>query len=278
MADGRWQKKNGERKSAFSILTSAVCRLTSAVCRFFPTLNPMLRNTNCRLLFCFLVCCQFALGSRAQNATQPDPYSRPALVIVDMQNDFVRQGAPMEVPDARNTIEQNKQLLELCRKAGIPVIFTRFIATDDPSLLWNWSPKIAPPLYACKRGYQRSYPDINKKLECIAVIDELAPLPSEIIIDKNGYGAFHHTSLDSVLKKLGVESILLTGTVTQICVEETGREAFHHGYKTTMITDAVSSFAPDLHTATIRNFAMKFGWTKTTAEVVQKLKEIYAIR
>jgi nicotinamidase-related amidase len=52
----------------------------------------------------------------------------------------------------------------------------------------------------------------------------------------------------------------VTGTVTQICVEETARQAFHHGYRTTMIADGVSSFAPDLHAATLKNFAMKFGW------------------
>jgi nicotinamidase-related amidase len=65
----------------------------------------------------------------------------------------------------------------------------------------------------------------------------------------------------------------LTGTVTQICVEETGREAFHYGYKTTMVADAVSSYIPDLHVATLKNFAFKFGWVLTTAEVLQALRE-----
>ena len=59
------------------------------------------------------------------------------------------------------------------------------------------------------------------------------PKPEDIVIDKLGYGAFHGTKLDELLRQRGVESLIVTGTVTQICVEETAREAFHYGYKTT---------------------------------------------
>ena len=68
-----------------------------------------------------------------------------------------------------------------------------------------------------------------------------------------------------------MRSLVITGTVTQICVEETAREAFHHGYMTTIVADAVSSFAPDLHAATLRNFAMKFGWAAAAADVIAEL-------
>ena len=106
---------------------------------------------------------------------------------------------------------------------------------------------------------------------CADVIDELAPAPGEPIVDKLGYGAFHGTDLDARLRALGVRSLVVTGTVTQICVEETAREAFHHGYATTIVADAVSSFAPDLHAATLRNFAMKFGWVSDADEVIAAL-------
>jgi len=177
----------------------------------------------------------------------------------------------MEVPDARKTIAQHTRLIQAARKAGIPVIFTRFISTPERSLLWNWSPKVAPPVNACQRGYKRYYRDVKKELECVEVVDELKPLRTDVVIDKFGYGAFHRTSLDSTLRSLGVESLIITGTVTQICVEETAREAFHHGYKTTVVSDAVSSYMPDLHAATLKNFAMKFGWVKTTAEIEKSL-------
>src|SRR5687768_16542649 len=85
--------------------------------------------------------------------------TNPALIVVDMQNDFVREGAPMEVPDARKTTPRIRKLVQFFRDNRLPVIFTRFIGTSDSTLLWNWSPKIAAPLYACQPGYYRIYRD-----------------------------------------------------------------------------------------------------------------------
>ena len=93
----------------------------------------------------------------------------------------------------------------------------------------------------------------------------------EPVVDKLGYGSFHGTDLDVRLRALGVRSLVIAGTVTQICVEETAREAYHHGYATTVVSDAVSSFAPDLHAATLRNFAMKFGWVTGADDVIAAL-------
>jgi nicotinamidase-related amidase len=200
-----------------------------------------------------------------------DRWTKPALVIVDMQNDFVRVGAPMEVPQARDTIPQHRQLIDCFRRHRFPIVYTRFLAGDQPRLLWEFSPKLAPPTLACHAGHERYYADVHKTLDCAAIIDELAPLADDTIIDKLGYGAFHDTRLDDTLKKMSVESLIITGTVTQICVEETARQAFHYGYKTTLISDAVSSYVPDLHAATLKNFALKFGWVSTAREVVDVL-------
>jgi len=207
-----------------------------------------------------------------------DRWLHPALVIVDMQNDFVREGAPMEVPDARRTIPQHQRLIAFCRKAGIPIIYTRSLAGPCRTLVWEWSPQLEPPTWACQRGHRRYYADVGRTLDCADVIDEIYPQAGDYIVDKYGYGAFHHTNLDGILRSLGVESLIITGTVTQICVEETGREAFHYGYKTTIVSDAVSSYVPDLHAATLKNFAHKFGWVSTTDEVIQALTERLGIR
>lgn len=204
-----------------------------------------------------------------------DQWHNPALVIVDMQNDFVREGAPMEVPDARQTIPQHRRLIDFCREAGIPIIYTRFLAGPKRTLMWEWSPQLEAPTLACRRGHQRYYADVDRTLDCADVIDEIYPRPGDYIVDKYGYGAFHSTNLDDTLHSLGVESLIITGTVTQICVEETGREAFHHGYKTTLVADAVSSYLPDLHAATLKNFAFKFGWVLTTDEVLAALARHY---
>jgi len=200
-----------------------------------------------------------------------DRWANPALVIVDMQNDFVRVGAPMEVPQARDTIPEHRQLIDCFRRHRLPIVYTRFLAGDEPRLLWEFSPKLAPPTLACHAGHQRFYADVHKTLDCTAIIDELAPLATDTIIDKLGYGAFHDTRLDDTLKKMPVESLIITGTVTQICVEETARGAFHHGYKTTLVSDAVSSYLRDLHAAALKNFALKFGWVSSTREVVDAL-------
>ena len=191
-----------------------------------------------------------------------DRVRRPALLIVDMQNDFVRVGAALEVVDARATIPANQALLHFFRSRGLPVVYTKFITFPAPVLLWEWSPQALPPIKCCWKGHRRFYSDVGREQECTDVIDELVPLPGEHQVEKFNYGAFHATPLEPILRSLGVESVVVTGTVTQICVEETARQAFHHGFRTTMVRDAVSSFAPDLHAATLKNFASKFGWVE----------------
>lgn len=190
-----------------------------------------------------------------------------ALLIVDMQNDFVREGAPLEVPDARATIDAHRRLIAAFRAAGRPVIYTRFLSTAYPSLLWTWSPQCEPPVKCCWKGHRRRYGDAQGELDCSDVIQEIYPEAGDQIVEKYGYGAFHGTPLNDTLRGLGVEALAVTGTVTQICVEETAREAFHYGFRTTMVTDAVSSFDAELHDATLKNFAMKFGWLRPADEV-----------
>lgn len=204
-------------------------------------------------------------------ATAAERLKRPALLIVDMQNDFVRPGAPLEVPDARATIDPHLRLIACFRELMRPIAYTKFLATPYRSLLWTWSPQCEPPTRCCWKGHTRRYGDATAELEVTDIVAELRPQPKDLIVEKYGYGAFHGTPLNDMLRTHGVESLVVTGTVTQICVEETAREAFHHGYRTTMVSDAVSSFDAELHAATLKNFAMKFGWVRTADEVIKDL-------
>jgi len=206
-----------------------------------------------------------------------DPLAHPALVIVDMQNDFVRVGAPLEVSESRPTIPVHQLLLAACREQSIPVIYTKFVAGPERTLVWEWSPVLAPPVCCCWKGVMRYYDDVGKELDCSDIIDEIYPEPGDPIVDKFGYGAFHNTNLDDLLKARHVESVLVTGTVTQICVEETARESFKRGYRTTIVSDAVSSYMPDLHAAVLKNFALKFGWVSTAGEIIGALEERAAV-
>ncbi|HUN52427.1 MAG TPA: isochorismatase family cysteine hydrolase, partial [Candidatus Sulfotelmatobacter sp.] len=183
----------------------------------------------------------------------------------------VRAGAPLEVPDARGTIGAHKALIDAFRARRQPIFYTKFIARPEPCLLWEWSPQCQPDTKCCWKGHKRFYADVGKRLECTDVVDELSPAAVDGIVEKFGYGAFHGTDLGRRLHERGVESLVITGTVTQICVEETAREAFHEGFKTTLAADAVSSFAPDLHMATLKNFAMKFGWVAESGNVISGL-------
>lgn len=200
-----------------------------------------------------------------------DDWKSSALIIVDMQNDFVRKGSPLEVPSALGTVPAQKALIQTFRNHNLPVVYTKFISHPHYYLLWEWSPQCQPPTKCCWKGHQRFYKDIGATRDCTGIIDELLPATEDVIIEKFGYGAFHETGLEKALHSFGVASLVITGTVTQICVEETAREAFHHGFRTTIVEDGVSSFAPDLHTATLKNFAMKFGWVSKIDSVISNV-------
>ena len=118
----------------------------------------------------------------------------------------------------------------------------------------------------------RTYGDVEGERECIAVVDELAPLPDEPQMDKYGYNAFHRTRLTDLLRAHEVDTVLITGTVTQICVEDTARGAFHEGFQAVVIADAVSSHAPDLHQASLRTLAMKYGRVMPSEEALAELE------
>lgn len=194
-----------------------------------------------------------------------------ALVVVDMQNDFVRVGAPLEVPKARDTIAAHIKLLAAFRSRNLPVVYTKFISMPEEYPLWNWSPQCRPPTKCCWKGHFRYYSDVGKELDCTEIIDELAPNSEDVIVEKFGYGAFHGTPLVDILRNRKIQALAVTGTVTQVCVEETAREAFHYGFLTTLIEDAVSSNVDELHEATLKNFGRKFGWVESSRDFMSKL-------
>ena len=184
--------------------------------------------------------------------------SAAALLIVDLQNDFVRMGAPQEVPDARLTLMPVAVLLESARAKGLPVFFTRYTVNPSPSHLGWFSPECAPPLRSCWPGVFREYGDRKGLIEGHQVVDELTPRVNEVIIDKFGYGSFHGTILEDALRAINVRQVWVVGTVTQICVEETAREGFRRGFEVVVAADGVSSFDRELHHATLKNLKSKF--------------------
>ncbi len=196
---------------------------------------------------------------------------KTALIIVDLQNDFVRVGAGMEVPDTRDTIEANRKLIAFARKNGMPVIYTRFMAGPKRTLLWNWSPQIEA-VNACVRGFKRYYPDVKRELDCTDVIEEIYPQDGDYIVEKYGYSSFRNTNLIDVLYSQNRDTIIVTGTVTQICVEDTVHEAFHNHIQAIVAVDAVSSFDRQLHEAALVNIGMKYGAVMDSDSIIRTLE------
>lgn len=198
--------------------------------------------------------------------------SRAALLVVDLQNDFVRAGAPQEVASARSTLARVVTLRAATRGASRPVVFTRYTAGPDVTHHAWFSPECGPPLRSCWPGVERVYDDRESSLAGHDVVDELSPMPGEVIVDKYGYGSFHNTVLDDVLCAANVTQVWVVGTVTQICVEETVREGFRRGYEMVVAADGVSSFDDELHRATLRNLAQKFALVCDTVTMCDALE------
>lgn len=196
----------------------------------------------------------------------------PALVVVDMQNDFVRMGAPMEVPTARDTIPAIHKLIVAFRTNSKPVIFTRYVA--DPlyrplARKLGWISLLDAPTHACVPGFLRSYGDTEGMLDAAEVIDELVPLPDETVFDKVYFSAFHATDFEQMLNRLGVDGLVFVGTVTEMCVEDSARHAVHFGYPTILVEDAVSSNHVPSQQATLDGFARNYGWVMAADEVLE---------
>lgn len=103
------------------------------------------------------------------------------------------------------------------------------------------------------------------------IVEELAPLPGEAIVDKTTNGAFASSGIDSLLRAWGREQLYLVGVSTNMCVETTGREAADRGYQVTLIEDACGTTQPALHEATMTNFQRLFGRVRSTDQVLAEL-------
>ncbi|MCH8155822.1 MAG: cysteine hydrolase, partial [Proteobacteria bacterium] len=117
-----------------------------------------------------------------------------------------------------------------------------------------WSPECGDAERSCWPGHRRRYADRPHELEGSEVVDEIMPRPDELIVDKYGYGAFHNTILRDALRAQNCDQVVVCGVITQICVEDTVRQGFHHGLEMVVVHDAVAdrkSFLLGLHQADI---------------------------
>lgn len=103
------------------------------------------------------------------------------------------------------------------------------------------------------------------------ILDELKPLPEELVLNKTTRCAFAGTNLDHIMRMVGIESTVIIGALTNVCVENTARSSADKGYKTFLVEDATATFSHEMQSVTLLNFALFFGKVSNTDEIIKSL-------
>jgi biuret amidohydrolase len=216
----------------------------------------------------------------AEIAAQPFAFGfKPettALIVIDMQRDFAEPGGfgaslGNDVSRVVAIVPTVKRLIEGFRAAGLPVIHTMECHRPDLSDL--------PPAKRDRGNPSIRIGDTGPMGRVLiagepgtAILDELAPLPGEIVIEKPGKGAFYATSLSNDLKWIGARQLVFAGVTTEVCVQTTMREANDRGYECLVAEDATESYFPEFKAAAlamIRAQGAIVGWTATVDQVLE---------
>ena len=218
---------------------------------------------------------------------QPYPYPLPptglALIIIDMQRDFIEPGGfgdalGNDVSLLRAIIPQVKALQEAFRRYDLPIFQT--VEGHLPDLSDCPTSKRDRGTGSLKIGDRGPMGRILVLGEPgNGIIPELAPLPNEVIIPKPGKGAFYATELEAHLKAQGITHLIITGVTTEVCVQTTMREANDRGYECLLVEDATESYFPAFKQATLEMLRAQdgiIGWTATTEAVLSALAAQYA--
>lgn len=191
---------------------------------------------------------------------------RAALLVIDMQNDFLKPGGVLYYNDAPIEAAPNiKRIIEHCRLGKIPVIYTKTLLKDQ----FDISP--------LEVAYQPVLKDAGLRDGTwgAEIIDELRPLAAEQIVLKHRYDAFYNTNLDLILRNIRgmgtVDTVIVTGTVTNVCCESTARAAFMRDYKVVFVSDGCGAFDEDAHRATLNNIRCFFGRVMDTDTLIKAL-------
>lgn len=225
------------------------------------------------------------MTAAAKVDADPTPFlfepSATALLVIDMQRDFVEPGGFGEtlgndVSRLRGVVGPLQRTLAATRAAGMTVIHTREGHLPDLS--------DCPP---AKRG--RGQPsmrigDLGPKGRILirgehghGIIDELAPVDGELVIDKPGKGAFYGTALGETLAAAGITSLVVTGVTTEVCVHTTVREANDRGYECLVLSDCVGSYFPEFQDAGLAMISAQggiFGWVAPSAAYISAISTL----
>ena len=198
---------------------------------------------------------------------------RTALLVVDMQRGFVEAGQAMEVPPARATVPAIRALLDTFRAARLPVVYTAFVYSPSvPLLVGELHPEHQPAAPNAPRGFGLPSSCCLEGDPSAEVIDVLAPRHGEAVIRKRWYDAFAGSDLDGVLRARSVRSLVVTGTMTDICVLATVVGAFNREYRVTVVEDAVSTLWPEIQRAALDIIGRAFGRVVSSKSVIDTVR------
>ena len=199
-----------------------------------------------------------------------------ALVVIDMQRDFIEPGGfgaslGNDVSLLQAIIPTTRRLIDGFRAAGLPVIHTRECHRPDLSDL--------PPAKRDRGAPSLRIGDPGPMGRILIagepgadIIPDLAPLPGELVIDKPGKGAFHATELGTHLQRHGLKQLVFAGVTTEVCVQTTMREANDRGYDGLLATDATESYFPAFKAAAIEMICAQgaiVGWAAPTDAILE---------
>jgi len=176
-----------------------------------------------------------------------------ALLVIDMQRFFLDAASPTFTCGGVAILPTVKRLIDAFRRAARPVIFTRHVHhpgdLDSGLMGWWWEGK-------CLEGSPESeiHPDV-------------APMPGEKVVFKHRYSAFYNTDLETVLRCLKVEDVVVSGLMTNLCCESTARDAYYRDYRVFFPADATGSVSEEMHLASLLNLAFGFAYV-TTGEAI----------
>jgi len=205
--------------------------------------------------------------------------ARTALVIIDMQRDFVEPGGfgaslGNDVARLKAIVPTVRHVLDEWRHAGGLVIHTREAHRPDLS--------DCPPAKRLRGAPSLRIGDAGPMGRILVagepgndIVPELAPLPGELVIDKPGKGAFYATSLDATLRSRGITHLLFMGVTTEVCVQTSMREANDRGYECLLIEDGTDSYFPAYKAATLEMITAQggiVGWAAPSAALLPALR------
>lgn len=177
-----------------------------------------------------------------------------AVLVIDMQNDFIAEGAPIECPGGREIIPALSSLLKFARNNRIPVIYTQEMHRAE-KVDFGMELEREEPEH-CLEG--------SKGVE---LIPQLQPQPGDFVIPKRRYSGFFATDLEILLKGLNKNTLIITGAATNVCVYATALDAQMRDYRVVVLADCVAGTDRELHRAFLRNIEYVIGDVATAEEI-----------